>query len=368
MTTRPFALVLVTLTLAAAVASGRIPDPTTPGGGPGTNLFLADQLGAQPLQGPGLPLPQLPEGPPRQVTRAIVGGDDVAVTFADVGLGANMVVTTDGVFFAALSLTREAIDDTYIEVRRSTDGGTTWAEWATIGRGSNSDQEVDPCLALAEGNEDRLFVAYVRNVSGDDELRVAWSPLGLEAGDFSEDVLIHQATSVRTPHLITDAYYYAAYYDYLVFSANDGNGEDIHYARSVDMGSTWEPQYVIGAISVSDRGYHRPRVSYSLSGRVTVAWSLVVPRRPRVRPRSTLPQRREQRRRRPGQLGLAGVDQQPQQRRGRGVSRAGRARRRRTGDGVAQVRTGLRRVAAERLRDPPLPRRRARLDLPRGSR
>lgn len=105
---------------------------------------------------------------------------------------------------------------------------------------------------------------------------MAWSPLGLTEGDFSHDTVVFTAPTgyIYRPSLTTDAVTWSEYYCYLAFSADDGNGNDIYFARSTDQGTTWEAPYVLASITVSDRGYYTPQVAVGYGGWVHVAWYL----------------------------------------------------------------------------------------------
>lgn len=269
-------------TAAATLSWARVPVPTPPGGGPGVNSYAADQQHLLDLAAPVRP--QLPKTTHRQhqksrdATIDDLGGDDVWISTSEQHLGRDLAIASNGHLFALEWDPFAGTSYNQMTLRRSTDGGTSWHIWADF-YPSTSASYHDAVLHIAEGLNDRVFVAYALDTGSGQptEIRVAWSPLDLEYGDFSHDTLIHTGPHVQTPTLTSDAASFDAYYLYLTWSSNDGNGADIHFARSTNRGNSWESPYVLAAISVADRGYYTPQVAVGHDGWVHVAWHLGFP-------------------------------------------------------------------------------------------
>jgi hypothetical protein len=168
-------------------------------------------------------------------------------------------------------------DDLYqFAIYRSLDGGTTWERWAHFVDYESGYRYWFPVIHIAEGNEDRCFVAYCLgpNVGCPLALRVAWSPLDLPEGDFSaETTICTHSGGIYSPSLTTDAGSFNSYYVYLAFQMNS-SGSDIYFCRSTTQGTSFEGFYMIGRIDPEDRGYTSPIVSYGYGGYVHVLWYL----------------------------------------------------------------------------------------------
>lgn len=271
------ALVAAIAVLASA-ATAREVVPTPPGGGPGIHLFPADQENPTNLPAPRpsrLDLSRLRAEPPSGLREADLGGDDIQVGVYTSVYDFDLAVASNGDIFAVVwyDIGDEALR---LEVRRSDDGGTTWRTWASFNPAPDH-RYWDPVIHIAEGDVDRCFIGYTLDagLGFRSEVHVAWSPLDLTNGDFSHDTILHtEDDGVSTISLTSDAESYSAYYVYAAYSADDGDGADIHFVRSTDQGTSWESSYVIGEIAVTDRGYYDPQVAIGYGGNVHVVWFL----------------------------------------------------------------------------------------------
>jgi hypothetical protein len=271
---------LVLLVLLVLGASAREVVPTPPGGGPGVHRFAVDnQPPAAAVPRPdALPRwsagrsPRWPSAPASRL-RDQDGGDDIAVaTIAD-AYRLDIAAASNGHLFVATQEGRPGDPHDYrVIIRRSTDGGTTWHQWASF----EDAKTRDPALLVAEGAEDRVFLAYEHQDWPHVEVRVAWSPLDVESGEFSSWTTVYSAEGhhILGLDLACDAINYDSYFLYLVFAADDGDGGDIHFARSIDQGDSFEAQYTLASIAFSDRTYESPSVAYGYGGHVHVAWDL----------------------------------------------------------------------------------------------
>lgn len=279
----PLISLCILLILICAPALGRDVVPTPPGGGPGVNVVAADQLGYS-----GRPASRFtPQTEWRHRPDAVgeaavriseLGGDDVTVVRGDLdNWGSDLAVASNGDLFA-LICAREVGDTsrTPMDIWRSTDGGTTWDLWYEFPCPSGT-HYFDHSIEVAEGDADRVFVAYSVGVGAvlPEELHVAWSPLDVTSGDFSQDTLIHTSDDmIVSLDFTTDQAMWSDYFCYLIFSDENGDGADIHFVRSIDQGTTWESSYSLGNISVDDRGYMSPQITVGSGGWVHASWYL----------------------------------------------------------------------------------------------
>ena len=199
------------------------------------------------------------------------GGDDVSVLSAPFGYDRDLAVASDGTLFAIVMWDD---DSPYcrLTVRRSLDGGTTWADWATFNTAGYHYWQ--PTILVAEGVEDRVVVGYVRGTgSVATELRVAWSPLGSIAGDFSHDVLLASSTEgIQEFSLVSDALLYSGYNLYLAYSTRiSASGQGLYFRRSTTQGSAWEDGYLLMSAAPAFFEWRLPRLAAGFGGYVHLA-------------------------------------------------------------------------------------------------
>ncbi len=274
-------LVAVILMIAAAspvLATERILIPTPPGGGVGINTFERDM--AIPASTGGIPVeeqrPRIIADEFEQSLKVLhyddIGGDDkVVVTNTEITL-VSVDIATNGDIYAVGSV--EAAGGTQLHVYRSTDGGTNWEIWAALSGGADI-HYLEPWLQVAEGTENRVLIAYrLKTLTGDDEIHVTYSELGLSSGSFLSDitVLAQAGVDFETPRLTTDASSFSSYYIYLVAGGSDSGGGDIWFARSTSQGTGFESGYMVASLTTADREYADPDVSYGFGGWVHVSW------------------------------------------------------------------------------------------------
>lgn len=276
------ACVLIVCLAAVSTAGERVVVPTPPGGGEGgTVLYPGDDV-----RSPGIALPddrfehaEQPSSPDKQLfpNYGSIGGDDVMIAASSTTrYNVSLDITEGGVLYSAESVVGAAGYE--ILVRISEDGGTIWNSWAVLSDPDPSVSFREPWLQVAEGLENRCYVAYVRTVtSGDDTIHLTWATLGGTSGTFTTDHTVMSSAGVDFDHprFATDAKSFDNYYLYLVAAGDGASGSDIWYARSIDRGATFESAYVIGDPGTND--YEYPDVCYGNGGYVHVTWSLSSP-------------------------------------------------------------------------------------------
>lgn len=276
---------LVLITVAPAAASERVVVPTPPGGGPGVSTAPADE--APPFTGGGEF--ELPDFAQHRLADQLVeegildkslryddiGGDDVVVTTDEEIWWNSMDIATNGDIYVATSI-EDATTGWEIRVFRSQDGGDTWTQWGLL---SDPDPNVtysSPSIHVAEGNADRCFLAFRYDEVGiSSQIRVAGSDLALTSGDFSTEIVAMDdpPANMYSPDLTSDSISYTGYYLYLVANHSESDGGDIWFARSIDLGASFESAYAIGSLTVGDRDYFHADVAYGFGGWVHVAWA-----------------------------------------------------------------------------------------------
>lgn len=206
-----------------------------------------------------------------------IGGDDMFVTasqeIAFVPGSWSTDIAENGDIYVAVEV-RDAVEGAEIRVYRSTDGGTEWSLWGTRG---NADPAIDyhaPSLHVAEGTQNRVYVAYqFENGAADRTVNVAYSEANLAAATWSvRTVLSQAAVTFEVPDLSSDEVNQADYVLILVAHGDDGDGDDIWFTRSTDFGNTWDAEYRIGTRSSSTDDYRLPHVRYGSNGRFHCVW------------------------------------------------------------------------------------------------
>ncbi len=202
-----------------------------------------------------------------------LGGDDIFIDLVDESRFGDMDIASNGDIYAALEFGDLYTGEARIEVMRSQDGGDSWQPWGTFDA-AGSAYYTNASIHVAEGAQSFCFLACEsRNSSLEGSIVVAHSPLSAPGGDWTEVVAMPAGVDdFSDPMIVSDACNFDPYYLYLVASGGDGNGKDIWFTRSTDLGATFETPYKIGSITVNDRRYRHPRICYGFGGYVHVVW------------------------------------------------------------------------------------------------
>ncbi|HPF34606.1 MAG TPA: FlgD immunoglobulin-like domain containing protein [Candidatus Krumholzibacteria bacterium] len=286
---RPALLVILFL-LAAAVASAERP-PTPPelrnhaaAASVNDDLLRPARLGAAAPAAPRDgrdPLAGLDPRDRELALRALplvippeIGGDDVVVTESPDVSAVEVGIAENGAVFVAVGY--YAGDPTWsewIDVFRSTDGGTTFQAWGQIGADDGSVHRLRD-LDVAGGSVPRVFVTCMAYGGSGFAVEVAYADPAAAAAAWTTTVPLGSGASFLNPSLEIDDRSFESYYVYLVASGIDGNGDDIWFTRSTNQGQTWAAGYRIASLASSGNlMYSWPRISYGYGGVIHVLWT-----------------------------------------------------------------------------------------------
>ncbi|MBD3220911.1 hypothetical protein GF314_06675, partial [bacterium] len=223
-----FAVAMV-LSLGATAIAERTPVPAPPPGRDGISLFPADQRNVLDLDRPEPPRTRLenPVPPGGERLRGQVGGDDVEIWCYEYTYDRDVAISSYGWLYMVAQWCPDDSHETWLTVRRSNDDGTTWHHWASLVPGPG-ERYHDPVIHIAQGTEDRLFLAHCYDPGAGEptEVRVAWSPVMGPEGDLSNVSVIDTAAFPHSLAFTSDANMFSAYYTYLVYCNDNGDGDD----------------------------------------------------------------------------------------------------------------------------------------------
>ena len=180
--------------------------------------------------------------------RVPLGGDDVIIA-----AGTNydspplMRITSDGTCFVAIAAASQ------VEVWKSTDSGESWALWSTFADPTSSISRIAD-MELAEGESNRIFLTWQTNAI-EGAVRIAHADPGAAVPAWTI------VTALQGPGLNfagggridihTDAAAFPEYFVYVIATGSDGDGHDVWFTRSVDMGDSYDPGYKIADSATS---------------------------------------------------------------------------------------------------------------------
>ncbi len=180
--------------------------------------------------------------------RPPLGGDDVIIASgAQYDSSPLICIASDGTHFVAITALGQ------VEIWKSTDFGETWSLWSTVADPSSSIPWLGD-MELAEGDADRLFLAWVQSGSGRD-LQIAYADPGAAVPVWTV------VTALSDPGVLfsngqrldihTDVAVFSDYFVYVTVLGDDGDGDDIWFTRSVNMGNSYESGYKIADSATS---------------------------------------------------------------------------------------------------------------------
>jgi len=200
---------------------------------------------------------------PSPGTKAFVVGDVLVTDPANNSVKPSMTSAPNGDLYVAV----EDLDSDWLQVYRSTDGGSSWARFVGFGSLENAR---NPSVAYGEhtGGEKWLYVAY-EWVAADDDSR--WVTVFRVAPDGSNPTfsnidgpyLMNGVDDQVHPQIITDfasrGDSYNVYVTYPTFSLD---GYPVYFSRSLDRGDTWEPPLEVSGASLFTGWSTRPEIAY----------------------------------------------------------------------------------------------------------
>ena len=205
-----------------------------------------------------------------------VGGDDVLAAIEDsirAIAAPSMDIANNGDIFVAVQV--EVPDDYEIHVYRSQDGGRTWQLWGTLADPATDSQFHEPSLCVAEGNVDRLFVAFRHDrPAATASIDVAYSDPSLPAAAFTTlTVMDSTDVSFGHPSIRSDEEASSGYYVYVAAQGGGSDSQGIWIARSRFQGDPWEDMYCIASLpAASQRLYIEPQITYGNNCQVHCVW------------------------------------------------------------------------------------------------
>jgi uncharacterized repeat protein (TIGR01451 family) len=182
---------------------------------------------------------------------------DTIVAGTDIGeINPSIACDSQGYYYVAVE--HQGSSDPAIDIYRSTDHGQTWNVWKVVGVGSD---RTDPCLAVGDGVEDWLFMAYVR---GGNTLYVARIDLS-NPSNIDYTSIESGVVSISNPKIVTDCDEYNKWYAYLIFNSEPISKGlwSLRYCRSTDYGETWSsPSTIASYCSGYNAANAEPDIDY----------------------------------------------------------------------------------------------------------
>lgn len=210
----------------------------------------------------------------------LAGGDDVLIVddyAGNIGEG-HLAMASDGTLFHAIdnAITMSSSIQHRIDIRRSLDGGTTWEDWSSILQTPWEYFTLHKML-LTEGNQPRIHLLYGSDpgLGADEVVLHAWADPQAASPVWTVNTVFSQSGIEFTQaDLASDVSDYGDYFLYAVAIARTGSTEqNLHFARSVDAGNSWEASYALTFETGSTEAYYlNPHIAYG-GGRVHLAFN-----------------------------------------------------------------------------------------------
>lgn len=161
--------------------------------------------------------------------------------------GYSMDIASDGRIFVALGV--PGPNGRAIEIHRSDDGGLTWYFWSALA--TNGIDYTDPSLDIAEGDHDRLFVAYNLSWNGTGAILVSSHDLNAPTPSWSTVAVSENIETVpQQPQVKADDALRSDYGVFVAFAWNLEFNYDLGVVRSLDQGTSWSsPHHVFAGVS-----------------------------------------------------------------------------------------------------------------------
>ncbi len=155
--------------------------------------------------------------------------------------------TNDGVLYAVV----EDLNGAYLDIYRSDSGGYSWTYELSL----TGVDPVQPAIAIAEGNENRLLVVYVDG-STTASAAIKSFRMDIDTGTSATSTIFAQAYAVLSdPHIALDSPEYAYWYPYVTWirgTVGRGVSYGVDFSRSLDYGETWTSSTTLATSATSD--------------------------------------------------------------------------------------------------------------------
>jgi len=195
---------------------------------------------------------------PRRVVRAersggnAKWGGDILVTLPSWSSGyASMAVRSDGTLY----LVAEDLNQNYLDVYDSHDGGVTWNYIFSL---YGAENPTKPSIAVGEGYVNRLLIAYeLGKATTSSSIVVFWQDLD-GGGNGSVVVDTSPLGGLAHPRICVDSPEYSFWYPYLTYVqptiTKRQDSSNLIFCRSVDQGDSWQaPVLLEGDVTMDDR-------------------------------------------------------------------------------------------------------------------
>jgi len=130
------------------------------------------------------------------------------------------------------------------------------------------------CIRVIEGTVSRCYLAFQRDVvGGNQQIRMVSSPLNLEDADFDTEVTVLAQTGVdfANPRFTSSLADYNWFYLFLVAEGDGPAGGDIWFARSTDLGDSFEAGYALSTLANGATNRY-PDIAYGIGSNLHVTW------------------------------------------------------------------------------------------------
>ena len=151
-----------------------------------------------------------------------------------------LATDNDGNLYAAFEVDIEPYEPS-IMIYISRDGGEHWEQFNWL-IGAAGVGLADPSLAVAEGGENWLFVAFERT----DEPNIYMFRQNLDTGDWNFSLIDDNVAGLSNPRIVTDHTEYTGWYVYLVYNAMAVDNWVFLHTRTLDWGESWETPEIVG--------------------------------------------------------------------------------------------------------------------------
>lgn len=174
-----------------------------------------------------------------------------------------MATASDGTIFIVWENVGQSGINDYLQLYYSTDGGSSWSSFGYIDNSSYNLSQ--PSLAVGEGTQDLLVIAYIVDDGSTPHVEVATTPLT----SFSTTIvtLPYYAfwESYAKPNVWTDSYEWSSWYIYLTAEAAfdaAANNYNVVFWRSTDFGATYTDPAQVPLGNTDADGWRDPDGTY----------------------------------------------------------------------------------------------------------